>query len=697
MHGAHGFLTTLTIVLCVAAVTTVVFQRLRQPVVLGYLMAGLIVGPYVAVPLAADPAVVQTLSELGVILLMFSLGLEFRIKKLVQLGPTAGITALIECSLMVWLGFVAGRAFGWGTRECLFAGALIAISSTTIIARAFNEQGVRGQLREQVVGILIVEDLIAVLLMALLTAVSTGHGLSATELGLTSGKLFAFLAGLICFGLLVVPRSIRAVVKLDRPETTLVASVGLCFAISQLARGFGYSVALGAFIAGTLVAESGEDKRIEHLVQPVRDLFAAIFFVSVGMLINPKMILDHWPAVLVFSVLVIAGKIVAVSVGSFLTGNGTRASVQAGMSLAQIGEFSFIIAGLGVSLKATGDFLYPMAVAVSGITTLTTPALIKASPAVAAFIDRTLPAPLQTFAALYATWIDRLRSTPRRERAGAQLRRLVLLLLGDVVLLLAVLVAASLSAGRAAQLANEQFGLPYVWGVRLTIAGGVVLASPLFIGVVRLGRRLAVTLANFALPPKKGGGTDLAMAPRRALMAALQIALGLMVVVPVVTILQPFFPGVTVPTIAGVVLLAFAVVFWKSAQNLEGHVRAGAQVLVEVLAAQSHPTSDEANASEGAEHALAQAEVLLPGLGAPTAVRLEPTSAAVGRTLAELNLRGRTGATVLAIHREGADLPVPGAKEVLRADDVLAIAGTTEAVQAAKQLLQTGAVVGGGD
>ncbi|HEY8212438.1 MAG TPA: cation:proton antiporter, partial [Myxococcaceae bacterium] len=203
MH-AHDFVEALAVVLGVAAITTVVFQRLRQPVVLGYIIAGLIIGPHVPIPLVADMGIVQTLSELGVILLMFSLGLEFSLRKLLHVGPTAGLTAIIQCSLMIWLGFVVGRAFGWTAKESIFTGAIIAISSTTIIAKAFDEQGIRGKLRELVVGVLIVEDLIAVLLMATLTAISTGSGLSAGDLALTTGRLVAFLVGLVVVGLLIV-------------------------------------------------------------------------------------------------------------------------------------------------------------------------------------------------------------------------------------------------------------------------------------------------------------------------------------------------------------------------------------------------------------------------------------------------------------------------------------------------------------
>src|SRR5712691_6390084 len=258
MQDAHAFLTSLTVVLAVAAVTTVVFQRLRQPVVLGYIIAGLIVGPHVPIPLVADPNVVQTLSELGVILLMFSLGLEFSLRKLMAVGPTAGLTALLQSSLMVWLGSTIGRLFGWTPLESLFAGVVIAISSTTIIAKAFDEQGITGTLREFVVGVLIVEDLIAVLLMAVLTAIASGTGLAAGPLVATVARLVAFLVTLVAVGLMVVPRAIRAIVRLNRRETTLVASIGICFTIALLAQAFGYSTALG---------------------------FGAVFFVSGGRLV----------------------------------------------------------------------------------------------------------------------------------------------------------------------------------------------------------------------------------------------------------------------------------------------------------------------------------------------------------------------------------------------------------------------------
>src|SRR3954471_4776013 len=434
MGHANVFLTNLAIVLCVAAVTTVLFQRLRQPLVLGYIIAGLLVGPYVPFPLVADSDTIHGLSELGVILLLFGIGLEFTFKRLIRVGAAAAVVALVEISVQIILGDVAAQAFGWTSREALFAGAMMAMSSTTIIAKAFNEMKVGGRIRELVLAVLIVEDLVAILLLTALSTLSAGN-LSAGELGMTAARLLLFLAVAFGAGVLVVPRLVRAVVKLDRPETTSIACIGICFAFALLAQRFGYSVALGAFVAGSLVAESGEGVRIEHLLEPVRDLFAGVFFVSVGMLIDPALVRANWAPIVVLSIVVIGGRIIGVSIPAFLTGAGVRTSVAASMSLAQIGEFSFIIAALGTSTGAVRDFLYPVAVSVSAVTTLTTPWMIRASTPAAAWVDRKLPHAMQTFVALYGSWIDGLRQPgPRQSRA----RRVARLLLLDAALLTGV-------------------------------------------------------------------------------------------------------------------------------------------------------------------------------------------------------------------------------------------------------------------
>jgi CPA2 family monovalent cation:H+ antiporter-2 len=721
MHDAHDFLRNLAVILCVAALTTVAFQKLRQPVILGYLLAGVIVGPHVPVPLVVEQDFARTLSELGVVLLMFSLGLEFSLRKLLKVGLTAVLVAVIECSLMVWLGYVIGRAFGWTHLQSIFTGATIAISSTTIIARAFGERKEKGRYTELVFGVLIVEDLIAILLLAVLTTVATGKGLSAAGVGLLVGRLVVFLVGFVVAGLLVVPRLVRFVLRLHRPETTLVASMGLCFGMALLAQAFGYSVALGAFLGGSLVAESGHARRVEPLVEPVRDMFGAIFFVSVGMLIDPKLIWANIGAVGVLTLAVVVGKVVGVSLAAFLAGQGTRASVQTGMSLAQIGEFSFIIAGVGLALGATKSFLYPVAVAVSAVTTLLTPWFIRASGPVANLLDRKLPHSLQTFASLYGSWVEQLKEAS--PGSSAPLRRFVRLLLLDVGCVAGLLIGTSLflrelQAGLVAATGLSPGGAR--WGV---LAGAGVLAFPFLLGAARCARVLGEELSVQALPAARAGRLDLAAAPRRALAVTLQLAILVAVGLPFLALTQPFLPAFRGAAVLLAALAVLGLAFWRSTANLQGHVRAGAQVIADMLARQSREELAAERAGEAGERAGERAEEgteegaegrdagagagagagrtgrgleavhrVLPGLGDPVPLVLAAGSPAVGRTLADLNLRGLTGATVLALTREQGEVLVPTGKEVLQAGDRLALAGTHDAVEAARALLLSGAL-----
>ena len=683
MQDAHAFLQNLALVLCVAAVTTVVFKRLRQPVIFGYLLAGMIVGPHVPIPLVADEEIIRTLSELGVILLLFSLGLEFSLRKLLQIGPTAGLVAVPETSGMLFIGYVLGQLFGWTTLESVFTGAIIAISSTTIIAKAFEEQRVKGRFTDIVFGVLIVEDLIGIFLIAILTALSAGGGVSASTLAVTGARLATFLAALIGVGLLLIPRFMRVVVRMNQPETTLVASIGICFAAAWLALSFGYSVALGAFIAGSLIAESGEEKVVEPLIRPVRDMFAAIFFVAVGMLIDPTIILQHWAAVLSLSAVVITGKVLFVSTSSFLTGNSVRTSVQAGMSLAQIGEFSFIIAAVGLSSGATRDFLYPVAVSVSAITTLTTPWLIRAAAPAARWVDRRLPAPLQTFASLYGSWIERMRQSPTTSISST--RRLVRLLLIDAALIAAVVIGAALEAGRASALLGKWTALaePTARAIVLTVAA--VVGLPLLIGLTRTARRLGLELAHKSLPEAAKGKVDFAAAPRRALVLTLQLAILAAIGVPLVAVTLPFLPSYRFALLPLALVAIPAIAFWRSTMNLQGHAKAGAEVIAMKLGAQMAGNVEAKD--DSLQDDMQRVREALPGLGEPVSLRVPTASAATERTLAELNLRGVTGATVLAIVRREQTVLVPSGHERVHAGDVLAVAGTEESIAAARELI----------
>jgi CPA2 family monovalent cation:H+ antiporter-2 len=665
----------------VAAVATVVFQRLRQPVVFGYLLAGMIVGPHISIPLVADPQTVRVLSELGVILLMFSLGLEFSIRKLVQVSRSAGLVALFECSVMVSVGYLVGQMLGFTRIESIFTGAITGISSTTIIVKAFEEQKVKGRVTALVFGILIIEDLIAIFLLTVLTTVAHSGSISPSDLGLTAVRLAMFLVPLIGFGLLTVPRAIRAVVRLGRPETTLVASIGICFAAALLALSFGYSVALGAFIAGSLIAESGHELEIERMVRPVRDMFAAIFFVSVGMMIDPAALMEHWRAVLALTLAVIVGKVLAVTVGAFLAGHGRRTAMKAGMSLAQIGEFSFIIASVGVAAGVIGGWMYPVAIAVSAITTLTTPLLIRLSNNAAASIDHWLPEPIQTVAALYGSWIERVRSAPRAPTERSAVNRIVRFIVVDAAFIIALIIGVDLEIDRLSQILGGMVRMaPDRVRFMIVLTSGFI-AVPLIYGLVTSAKALGNRLARRAFADAQKGKVDPADAPRRALVILVQIAVVLAVGIPVVAITQPFLPphqGAFVLTLVTLVLL---IALWRNAANLQGHARAGAQIIASVLSHQMASADDTPG-----NRTLEDVNTILPGLGEPVAIRVVPQSIAIGRSLAQLNLRGATGATVLAIKRGDQQIPTPLGREVIHSGDVLAVAGAQDAVSVARAL-----------
>jgi CPA2 family monovalent cation:H+ antiporter-2 len=399
-------------------------------------------------------------------------------------------------------------------------------------------------------------------------------------------------------------------------------------------------------------------------VHPVRDVFAAVFFVSAGMLIDPSVLVEHAGAIALLSGLVIVGKIVGTTAGSFLAGYDVCTSVSAGMSLAQIGELSFIIAGVGLSSHTAPASLYAIAVAVSAVTTLTTPWLIRGSGRVAAWVDGHLPAPLATVATLYGTWLEGLRT---RRTPARRIRRLIALLLVDAACLGGIVIGAAWAAGRLGPWLSAHAGLP-PWAPVLVIGGAAaVLALPFCVGIFRVARALGLLIGAAALPASR---VDLAQAPRRTLVITLQLAFVLVVAMPLLAVTQPFVGTPVGAAVLALLLVLYGVLFWRSAVELHGHVRAGAEVVLEALL-------------QGA----AEPRPELPGLGAPVRIELAANSPAVGRTLAELELRTRTGAVVLARARRGEGIVIPTGSERLAAGDVLALAGTAEAVAAARRLL----------
>jgi CPA2 family monovalent cation:H+ antiporter-2 len=376
---------------------------------LGYIVAGFIIGPHTPhIPLIVkDLPNIQVWGELGVIFVMFSLGLDFSFHKLVRVGSSASSTAACEVLFMLLLGYGAGKFLGWGLVDCFFLGGMLAISSTTIIFKAFDEFKLRSRyFAEQVFGILIVEDLAAVLLLVGLSIVAMTQTLWDIALLFAAARLILVVGGWFLVGYFLIPTFLRRAGRLLDNETMTIVATGLCLLMVAAASHLGYSAALGAFIMGSILAETREAERIEHLIRPLRDLFAAVFFVSVGMLVNPQVISQNAATIGFLTAVLISGKIFGVTLSALASGQTLRTSVQIGFSLAQIGEFSFIIATLGSQLGVTSDFLYPIAVAVSGISTFTTPYLIRLSEPFAAFLERTLPAGMRNTISRYSNWMQ---------------------------------------------------------------------------------------------------------------------------------------------------------------------------------------------------------------------------------------------------------------------------------------------------
>ena len=349
----------LGLILAAAGVTTLLFKKIKQPLVLGYILAGVLVGPYIDfMPTVTDHKSITIWAEIGVIFLLFSLGLEFSFKKLVKVGGSASITAIVEVVFMLLIGFGVGKMLGWSTMDSIFLGGILSVSSTTIIIRAFEELGVKHKkFAGLVFGVLIVEDLVAILLLVLLSTLAVSQQFAGTEMLISILKLAFFLVLWFLGGIFLIPTFLKATKKLMNDETMLIVSLALCLVMVLLAVKVGFSPALGAFIMGSILAETTQAEKIEHLTKSVKDLFAAIFFVSVGMLIDPSILLEYALPIVAVTLATVLGKLISSTLGALLSGQPLKTSVQAGMSLAQIGEFSFIIATLGLTLKVTSDFL----------------------------------------------------------------------------------------------------------------------------------------------------------------------------------------------------------------------------------------------------------------------------------------------------------------------------------------------------
>ena len=383
----------LALILVVAGVVTILFKRLKQPLVLGYIVAGFVVSPHMPYTMSVmDKANVQTWADIGVIFLLFSLGLDFSFKKILKMGAAPVIAAMTIIFCMMLLGITVGKAFGWSQMNCLFLAGMLAMSSTTIIYKAFDDMGLRQQqFAGLVMSVLILEDILAIVMMVMLSSVAQGSSPDGGEMLGSVMRIAFFLILWFVVGISVLPMFLRSVRKLITEETLLVVALGLCCLMAVVSTHVGFSSAFGAFVMGSILAETIEAEKIIKVVEPVKNLFGAVFFVSVGMLVDPAILVSYAIPIAILVVTIVAGQCLFGSVGYLLSGQTLRTAMKCGFSMAQIGEFAFIIASLGLSLGVIDNFLYPVVVTVSVITTFLTPYMIRAAEPCYSFLDRHLP------------------------------------------------------------------------------------------------------------------------------------------------------------------------------------------------------------------------------------------------------------------------------------------------------------------
>ena len=381
MDSLPALFSDLALILVTAGITTVVFKWLKQPLVLGYIVAGFLIGPHFSYfPVITDTLSVKTWSDIGMVFLLFAIGLEFSFKKLKKVGGPGVIVVLTELIIMFSVGFLIGKAIGWQRMNCIFLGCMLSISSTSIIVKAFDDLKLKNEkFSADVIGALVVEDLVAVVLMVILSTLSVGNSFDGKELVFSMVKLVFFLVIWFIFGIYLIPSFLRWIRRFMTEETLEIISIGLCFGMVLLATYAGFSSALGAFVMGSILAETLEADIIHRLVTPIKNLFGAIFFVSVGMMVDPQVLVQYtWPVVII-ALAVMIFKTLSATIGMFISGHDAKTSFNAGFCFCQIGEFSFIIASLGLSFKVIDEFLYPIIVTVSIVTTFFTPYIIKAA------------------------------------------------------------------------------------------------------------------------------------------------------------------------------------------------------------------------------------------------------------------------------------------------------------------------------
>lgn len=649
-----GLIADLGLILAAAGFTTLVFKKIKQPLVLGYILAGVLVGPYLDfLPTVSDSKSIEIWGEIGVIFLLFSLGLEFSFKKLVKVGGSASITAIVKVGFLILVGYGIGKLMGWSDMDSLFLGGILSISSTMITLKAFEELGIKHKkFAGLVFGVLIVEDLVAILLLVLFSTLAVSQQSAANEMLFSILKLGFFLVLWFLGGIFLIPTFLKATKKLMNDETMLVVSLALCLVMVMVAVKVGFSPALGAFIMGSILAETTQAERIEHLTKSVKDLFSAVFFVSVGMLIDPEMLIKYAAPIILVTLVIILGKIIFTVLGALLAGQPLKTSVQAGMSLAQIGEFSFIIATLGATLKVTSDFLYPIAVVAAAITTFTTPYLIKLSEPFYNLLIKVLPEK-------WLDAIDRYSSGTQGITTLSDWRVLLRAYIFNTIIHSVIIIAVIFFALRFVHPFITENIAEGANGTIISIVVSLILMSP-FLWALSIRRIQKVAYSHLWLNKRYTRGPLISI-------ELFRIALGVLFVGFLV---YEFFDTLIAAGIAFSLIIIGMFIFSRRLQSFYDKLEK--RFLLNLNARESKNNQPD----------------ILPWDTHLADLIVAPESKLAGKTLVELAVREKYGVNIALIERGKIMIPTPGRDEQLFPNDKVMVIGTDDQLAAVKELFE---------
>lgn len=647
----------LALILTCAGITTLVFKRLKQPLVLGYIVAGFIASPHMPyTPSVQDVNDVKLWADIGVIFLLFALGLEFSFKKLMKIGGTAVIAACSIILSMIVLGVLVGMSFGWEQMDCIYLGGMLAMSSTTIIYKALDDMGLRQQrFAGLVLSVLIIEDILAIVLMVMLSTLAVSQNFEGMEMVQSVVKLVFFLVLWFVVGIYVIPSFLKYVRRWMSSETLLIVAIGMCFLMVALAARAGFSAAFGAFVMGSILAETVEAESIEKLVAPVKDLFGAIFFVSVGMMVDPAMIVEYkWPIVVIVLTILLGQSVFGT--GSFvLSGQPLKVAMQCGFSLTQIGEFAFIIASLGLSLGVTSDFLYPIVVAVSVITTFTTPYMIRLSAPAYGWVSAHLPEKWLSFVEHYAI---RSHTTVNQETNWRKFLKAVLRMMIVYCIVTVAVIFICIQFVTPFLLAL----LPARWG---NVAGLVItiLAISPFLRAIMAKKNHSVEFQALWSDNRFN----------RAPLVSIILFRILLAIGFVMYVISAYYEA-SVALLAGIALVLVMLMIYS--RRLKKH-----SIFIERTFMQNLNVRDRYEEYRGDKQPEYAGHLLSHDLHLSD-YELPADSLWSGKTLKELNLGRLYGVHVASILRGGHRINIPGGDERIYPNDKLQVIGTDEQLSA---------------